>query len=460
MKIDRILISLLLWVGTLFAEKMVDIDTFLQSLEVPSQKEILCKDFVKDNTEYMQCLEEKTANDPSIENINFLAGVYAVKRDYDKALGMYQKSVKQGDQKAIYFTAGIYNEALKTPDTALPYFKNIKNFKDSTCQIGGIYAIVKDESSFEFMNKSKAKSKTLDFYDDEIEKGNMKAYGCKALYYMSLQEYDDAEDVIEEGMKKDDITSVFLMGQLRDEYGDAQSGERDELYKYYKLAAKMGYQKAAHNLGVTYAQRHKWHEAEFYFRREVELGKEDALSDLAHVYAERKEYETAEKTYRKLVEFGNYDGLYQAGLMYAESGNKKYYKKAEEIYQECIDENYSDCASGIGSYYVRQKKDYDKGISYYKLGNKMGNALSTFNLGVIYSHELNNKVKAIQWYEKAVEMGNSNAAFNIGHIYEFDIKDYPKAIKWYKKSTAMGGRNHIGRIQAVERRIKHQKGKQ
>ena len=94
MKIDKILTSLFLSAVSALAVEMVDIDTFLQSLNVPVQKEVLCKDLMKNNSEYRQCLEEKIANEPSIENINFLAGVYAVKKQYEKALDMYHKAVK------------------------------------------------------------------------------------------------------------------------------------------------------------------------------------------------------------------------------------------------------------------------------------------------------------------------------------------------------------------------------
>ncbi|WP_373032839.1 tetratricopeptide repeat protein [Sulfurovum sp.] len=457
MKIYKVIIGLLLIVNTLLAETTaVDIDTFLESIKVPVQKEILCKDVVKTNTEYMQCLEEKTANAPTVENINFLAGIYAVQRDYAKALELYKKSIDNGDKAAVYFTAGIYNEALKEHEKALPYFQKIKEYKDSTCQIGGIYAIVKDESYFKFINKSKAKSKTLDFYDEEIEKDNMNAYGCKALYYMSLQEYGDAEDVINEGIKRNDITSLFLMGQLRDQHAGSYD-KRQEMFEYYQQAADLGYAKGAHNLGVIFAQEERWAEAEAAFRREIEIGNTDALLDLARVYRSQKKYETAEKFYRKLAEFGNYQGLYQAGLMYAKSGDEKNYKKAEAIYQECIDNGYGNCASGMGLLYKNQLKEYDQAIAYYKLGNKMGDAIATYNLGVLYGETLQDQANEIVWYLKAVEMGDANAAFNMGHIYEFDDVDYPKAIQWYRKAIELG-RPVQGRIYEIEYKMKHEKG--
>jgi len=78
------IIALIICSSLVFAEDTIDIDKFLDSIVVPAQKEVMCKDFVKTNVEYIQCLEEKTAYDPTVENINFLAGVYVVKNSMTK----------------------------------------------------------------------------------------------------------------------------------------------------------------------------------------------------------------------------------------------------------------------------------------------------------------------------------------------------------------------------------------
>ena len=458
MYLSKTVIFLLLLNTLSFAS---NIDKFLDNLKVPPLKQALCRDKLHDYGEYMACLEDETKSDPSVENLNFLATQYAKALQYKKALKTYQESIKKGDTEAMYASAIIYNEFFDDTQKALSYLLQIKEYKDSTCQIGGIYLVADDKCYFSFINEYRAKSKTLDFYNAEIDQGNMKGYGCKALYYMYLEEYDNAKDAIEDGIEKDDLTSIFLMGQWYSKYGHK---DRDKRYDYYEEALSKGSTLAAHNLGVIATQLKKWERAARYFRAEVMNGNEKALLDLGHVYAEKRAYKTAEKIYRKLVEYGNYESLHQAGIMYAERKNPEEYARAEPLFKECLSYGYSECTIGYGNSYLHEHQDFNKSIKIYKLGAKMGNSAATYSLGVIYHRRyLQEQDLAIKWYKKAVIMGESSAAFNLGHMYEDEIDgllDYPEAIKWYQKAVDLGDDGSYGRIVWLRHLIKEKKEKE
>ena len=437
----KLLISLLLSLTTLLAsEPIVEIDTFLNTLERPVQEEALCKDKIKTNKEYLECLKIKTDKDPTTKNINFLAGVYAVKRDLKKAIETYEINVAKGDKKAIYYMAGIINEGLKEHQRALPYFEKIKDYKDSTCQIGGIKAIVGDESWFEYKNKANAKKRTLEFYDKEINERNLKAYGCKGLYYISLKEYKKARDVYQLGIDNGDVSSMFYMGQLYARY--IYNPKRS--LPYYKSAASMGEAQAAHNLGSYYTRDKKFNEARKWYIKAINLGNDISMMDLAITYIKDKKYDTAEKILMKLGDLGTTkDGYSAIGTIYLDNGD---YKKAEEKWQFCIDKGNWDCGAYIGALYKDKYKDKEKAIEWYEKAYKNGSITGALNLGALY-RETKEFEKAKKWNKIAYEGGDAGGAYNMGRLYLKDLKDKEMAIIWMKKAAELGNENAIMHLQ-------------
>jgi|GEM_PF-2464440 len=372
------------------------LDTFLNTLQ-PLLQEMYCKDRIKNSDEYIKCLRQEIDKNPSIDTINFLAGVYALNKEYDKAIELYETNIANGDKKAIYYVAGIYNEVLKEHEKAKRYFEMIKDYEDSTCQLGGIVAIVKDSTPFAFINNYLAKRKTLKFYDNEIKQGNLKAYGCKGLYYNKHQEYEKAEKVFKEGVKNGDIQSLFYLGNL---YGNFIYDIPQSL-RYYKQSFEKGNMQAAHNLGVFYERDRQWDEAIKWYKHSAKAGDMKSLYNIANIYRFKDEGENALKVYKKVGEMGFVDGYTAVGI---------YYRKA---------------------------KEYDKAIKWHKKAYANGSSVSAFNLGYLYEKTLNDNDKAIQWYEKASEMGNVKGTFNLGVIYEKDLNNTTEAIEWYKKAYEM-----------------------
>ena len=416
--------------STLLQASEPDIETLLSKLQ-PEPQEQLCRDGVKTDSEYLQCLEEKTKSDPSIDNVNFLAGVYAVKKQYDKAITTYEINVAKGDKKATYYLAGIYNEALKQHDKALPYFEKIKEYEDATCQIGGILAIVKDESWFGFWNERKAKKRTLNFYDDEIKHGNVKAYGCKGLYYNKFEEYDKAEKSFLKGVEHGDTQSLFYLGNL---YGNFKFDFQKEI-SYYEKAAEAGNMQAAHNLGNIYRQSKEYDKAVHWYSLSAATGDRESLLGLGQVLRAKGEIGLGNKVHYALGALGDVRGYTSIGIYYKKN---KEYEKAEKVFKACIDKGYGDCAAGLGVMYENNLKDFKQAEQWYLKGYELGSAASTYDLGLFYDETLHDNTKAIEWYGRAYKMGDADAAFNLAILYEKELKDKNNAIIWYRKAYDLG----------------------
>ena len=428
------IITLIVCSSLVFAEDTIDIDKFLDSIEVPVQKEVVCKDFVKTNVEYMQCLEEKTANDPTVENINFLAGVYVVKKQYNKALKTYKILMDKGDKDATYYYAAIINEEFKEHKKALPYFEKIKNFKDSTCQMGGIYSVPDKTDWREIYYKYVAKKRTLAFYDKEIKEGNTKAYGCKALYYEKLEEFDKAKEMINKAIELDDDKgkSYFQMAQHIVQY----EYSRTNAVPWYEKSSSFGFAMAAHNLGVGYAKAKEYDKAVKWFIKAHELGYEKSLYDIGHAYALKPDFERAEKVWRKTGDMGDDRGYYNIGIMYREH---KMYAKAEEKFLECFNEGHAVCGTAIGVFYeeVEGYQDLDKAMYYGKKAYEMGDFYAGTNIGMLY-YSRDDIENAKKWFKIAADGGSGQGAYNMARMYHKDFKDYKNAKIWYERAAELG----------------------
>ena len=422
----KLAIGLLFIASQLFGDiKSVDIDGFLKELK-PAPTVNLCKKNAQTLNSYVKCVETKAKKDPTVENINFLAGIYAVNREYDKAIKTYEINVAKGDKKATYYLAGIYNEALQQHDKALPYFEKIKEYKDSTCQIGGIMDVTKNETSSESTNRELAKKRTFDFYEKEIKAGNVKAYGCEGLYYNKFEEYDKAEKVFLEGLKKGDKQNLFYLGNLYDVY----LVKIPEAIKYYEKSYDAGNDQAAHNLGYMYETRWKYDEAVKWYMLSAKRGDLKSLYQMGNIYRVNKEEATALKIYKAVGDLGLESG-YKAVWVYYTKAKK--YDNAVKYLKGCYKTGHKECARYLGRIYADNLKEYDKAKEWQIKGYEMGDAESAFDLGNVYREILKDYPQSIEWYKKASDMGYLDATYNVGAVYKYYLHDKNKAIKWLKK---------------------------
>ncbi len=412
----------------------INLDETLKNYKKPYTN-ILCKDLLNNKKEYLPCVEKETKANPIIENLEYLAGLYILERKYDKAIKPYEEAIKQNSKKATYSLAGLYNEQIKNRVKAKELFMTILDFKDSTCQIGGILALNDNDDAF-------------DFYEEQIEKGNNKAYICKGLLHIKEQDYYEAKESYEKLLSLGDKEAYFYLGNLYSEYLLLKGRAID----FYMKSAKEGKKtsekaiSSKHNLGVAYLRYERYDDAIYWFVKAlesedmdfpIEYKKLDTLATLVYMYRKMKDEKSMIKVLKRLQELGEVGGYTDLAIYYKKAKN---YKKAEEIFNICIDKGYGDCAAGLGLMYERDLKDYKKAKEAYIIGIELGRHTAMNNLGGYYKKVEKDYDKAIYWFKKSSEFGNKSAALNLARLYERDLKDKENAKIWFKKAYDLGDR--------------------
>ena len=451
-------IKILLFISIIFLltscvnKEDIDKEIFTVINKKEYKQNTLCKEQVKTNKQYVQCLESKTQENPSIENLNFLAGVYTVKKDYKKAISLYEKSDSKGDKKAQYYLGGIYFEELKDDKKALEYFLKIKDYSESICKIGLIY------------HKESAQ-KAKNFYEKELKDKNSIAGVCLGRYYLKLKMYSFSEKAYEKAEKLGNIQALYELGSLNSAY----LKDKKAAMHYYRKAALKGDVKSVHNIAVLNDKNFKFEEAKKWYELSCKAGDNNSCLGLAHVYRKEKNYKKAIAIFTSLGERGDARGYNDAGLIYVREF--KDFDKAVASYKKGLALGNGESAAGIAIAYKRIRKDYDKTIEWfnksYKMKSKdgtyafanfyketlkdydnaikwyintynMGSYKGSFALASLYRNIFKDYKKAIFWYKRTIELGNIGAMHNLGYIYHYDLKDKQKAIYWYKKAFSKG----------------------
>lgn len=411
----------------------INLDETLKNFKEP--KTILCKDLLNKKEEHLQCVKEKTNENPNIENLEYLAGLYVLQKEYEKAIKLYEEAIKKGSKKSTYYLAGLYNEQIKNRVKAKELFMTILDFKDSTCQIGGILALKDNDDAF-------------DFYEEQIEKGNNKAYICKGLLHIKEQDYYEAKESYEKLLSLGEKEAYFYLGNLYSEYLLLKGRGIDSYMKSANEGIK-GAEKtlsSMNNLGVEYLSYKRYDDAIFWFIKAlesedmdfpIEYKKAYSFLGLALTYRKRSDEKNMEKVFVKMQELGDVKGYTNLAIHYKKA---KKYKKAEEVFNTCIKKGYGDCAAGLGLMYERDLKDYKKAKDTYEIGISLGRHTAMNNLGGYYKKVEKDYDKAIYWFKKSSQLGNKGAALNLARLYEKDLKDKEKAKTWFKKAYDLGDR--------------------
>lgn len=416
-----------------------------------NNKNTFCKDLAKNNTEYIKCLVKNTDLNPTVKNINFLAGVYAVNKDFTNAIKYYKKSEDKGNKKAIYYQAGIYNEEIKDTKKAIEYFSKIKDYKDSTCQIGKIYYKTSEKEE-------------LAFYDSEIKNKNYEAAFCKGKFFLDRKKYYKAEKYYKVGAKYYNVNSTYALGSL---FTDQKKNVKKAM-KWYKKAYELGHLKSANNIGKLYLDEYYDLEKAYKWAKiAADAGLDMGAIGMATIH--RLEG-NKEKSIEVLIEYGDRGfpyGYTQAGIYY-----EKYFKdfeNAKKMFLKSLEYHDSNAAAELAFLYYHLKKDNLKAEKWYKKSYEMGlggeklgilyyqikkftkakkwfkklyqesrNPIAAAYLGHIYRKKEKNFKKAEQWYLKAHELGYISATFNLGYMYKYNLKDNKNAIIWFKKTVDLG----------------------
>ncbi|RXJ87501.1 sel1 repeat family protein [Arcobacter sp. CECT 8985] len=412
----------------------INLDNVLKNFN-KKDTNILCKDLLNKKQEFLQCIKKEVNNNPSIKNLEFLAGVYVVRRDFSNAIKIYKQAIKKGSKKATYLLAGLYNEQTKQRDKAKKLFMSIKDYKDSTCQVGGILALKDDDDAF-------------DFYEQQIKKANNKAYICQGLLHIKQRDYYDAKDSYEKLLSLGDKEAYYYLGNL---YSAYLLKKGRAIYNYTKAANELKDKNERKvlsmlNLGAEYISIDRYDDAVYWLVQAIKAKKVEfpieykevnPLESLVYLYRKTDNEKNMIKVLKRLQELGESGGYSDLAIYYKK---KKDYKKAEQIFTECINKGYGDCAAGLGAMYYRLK-DYKKAKEIYKIGVNLGSSDAMINFAVYYDVIEKNYDKSIILYKQAAKLGDATAAQNLAWLYEKELKDKENAKIWFKKAYDLGDKS-------------------
>ncbi|AYV77897.1 MAG: hypothetical protein Edafosvirus2_76 [Edafosvirus sp.] len=268
--------------------------------------------------------EQKEFIDTNDHLINLYYGLYFFSTDPDtsfiKAIYYFQKSMENGNIDAIYYLGKI-------------------------CMINKKY----DEMKI--------------FFEDAINKGNVKAMNDYAYYHQYVvHDYDLTKKYYMMAIAKDHAQSMHNLGSHYYEMNDVENA-----IKYLEMASLKDHFPANNNLGTIYSYLKDTEKTQMYYLKAMMEGNIGALYNLCDYFDSMKMYDKKLTLLNNLIE--NSDALVILGNHYKdieadEVKMKNYYDKAIEL------EN-PEGAYQLSHYYAT---DNSKRLSYMMLYAKMANS--------------------------------------------------------------------------------------
>ena len=329
---------------------------------------------------FISCMIKEANRTNSIEDINLIAAIYVVDKQYEEGIEWYKKSAEKGNAKAAFFLGGIYDEALGIESDK--FSDKVKAFllgKDKEILANQKEAIkwykkaAKDNYDDamphmnEMMEKVYGKEDTVKFYQKEIKEGKDVCWNKQFLanYYFRLHDYKKREIILQELIKEYPKQKADWVTMIGDAYTKKYINNKEIAHKYYLQAAELGSINAMHNLGIR--------------------------------YGDKKDYKTAEMWFRK----------------------------AGHDYMVCY-------------MYKEILKDKEKALECYTKEAETGDLRKIYDLAYVYHIDYGEYEKAIEWYNKGIELEGGDAALNTAVVYRMDLVDKEKMMYWYKKAASMG----------------------
>ena len=332
---------------------------------------------------FINCMIKEVDKTNSVEDINLLAAIYVVDKQYEEGIKWYKKSAEQGDAKAAFFLGGIYDEALGLEKEG--FSNQVKTYllgKDEKLLANQKEAIKWYKKAAkanyddamphmnEMMEKVYGKEDTIKQYQKGIQAGADVYWNKRFLanYYFRIEEYNKRIEIYNELIKEYPEEKGNWLTSIGNTYMKGFINDRDKEIEYYYKAAEYGNVMAMHNIGLDYGTK--------------------------------GDYKTAEKWFKK----AGHDSM--ICYMYKEIDKDK--EKALECYESQVVENDGESLATL-AYEYHKYKEYDKAIKWYTKAVEFGESGAALNMAVIYDYRLVDKEKMMFWYKKAASMGNLKA---------------------------------------------------
>jgi TPR repeat protein len=177
----------------------------------------------------------------------------------------------------------------------------------------------------------------------------------------------------------------------------------------------------------------------------------DSLSEeqlLADALADQNKHDYTAATEKSIYLIDKYEGSDKAAYQLVEM--LKSGLGVTEAFNYCgrADQEKSPAAKTILGHMYRYgygvKKDIEKAVAYYQLGDKLGNGNAANSLGIMYRHGYGLKKdynKAFACFQRGDERGNGYATYQLGRSYEDGTiveKNDSTALDYYRKAADRG----------------------
>ncbi len=364
------------------------------------------------------------------------------KGDYQKSVDILQSAISNNpDSTILKYHLGLTYHGMKQYDQALSIYKEIVN--DPTVKSPLLYsdiaranlALSNDAEFIRYMELS-----IKEFPED------LNQYLTLASYYQDKNQLDEAENVINEGLKIEPRYASFYNALAIIAVFRNDTKTEFDLYKK-ALLYDFRYAPSHLNLSIIYDQKYYdpksalteakiameldpnarhisrviglYNELGLYAKSkalETELLKMPSIdgrsyNDLGLMYMDREDYKQAEKYFRKAIALeprlsNAYNNL---GIVLDSTGRQDEsadsYKKAIEI-----NPNYANAYNNLGIYYTNTGQYQKAQATLEKAIQLDPNTYRQYqNLGALY-RLMNNREKMIFYYKKAVALGSKDPA--------------------------------------------------
>jgi len=382
------------------------------------------------------------------------------KRDYVRAINIYNSEIKKGNLRALCYLANLY------------YSDNVKCYDKSIKQCNEILKL--DESKFEELFlpevnfvKSVAMNllgimyghgygistdyeKQIEYYNLSVNLGNECAANNLAYAYnknSSHQNIEKAYELYKFAVKKGNMSaanSLAIMCMDKKEYSEG--------IRLYKIATRMGSTYACYNLGLKYefgegVQKNYLKAMELY-RKAARNNQINAIHKLGNIYSNgvyvKKNINKSLKYYQKAVELGDLSLIHDmVGILINDTKNTVNFKKMFELLQYGVKKNHAYSAFCLGMMYsngMYVKQNYELSFKFYKIGSELGHDASTVQLGLLYYNGTGvekNKEECYKLYNKALDNGYLDAMACLAEVYFIDGMN-EKAIELCEKGVKEG----------------------
>jgi len=342
--------------------------------------------------------------------------IYFIKKDFEKAEGLFLQSIEKGLTESCYMLAVLYY--------VQENFKKAEYYYLIAYKQGNNNALYDLANLYE--NKRKL-NKAEQYYLLAIEKENTYALNDLANLYVEQNEIDKAEKYYLLAIEKNNPEAVYNLAILYD-----SQNKLDKAEKYYLLAGEKGNIKAMNNLAVLYANQNKFDKAEKYYLLASKKGHINSTVNLALLYEDQGKLDKAEQYYLLASEKGDIDSLLSLAILYEE---QKKLEQAEKFYLLAIEKENVSALNNLALLYEDQKK-VKQAEQYYLLAIKKGDTDAINNLAILYKDQ--NKIKQAEHYLLyAIKEGNINAINNLALLYE-DQNKFDKAEKYFLLAIEKG----------------------